>query len=66
MSKNMKVPKDISLSPTLPKYLKKNADELRRIRRGRLHVSSEDARKQFVMIQKAMAGIVDLGRSGKR
>jgi hypothetical protein len=52
--------------PPLPKYLRKNAKTLRRIRRGRLHVSSEDARKQFVMIQKAMAGAVDSARKAMR
>ncbi len=52
--------------PPLPKYLRKNAKALRRIRRGRLHVSSEDARKQFVMIQRAMAGVVDSGYKGTR
>jgi hypothetical protein len=45
------------------KWLRKQADEQRRIRLNQPRVSCEEARRQFVLVQK---GSVSIGQSAKR
>jgi hypothetical protein len=54
---------DLALVTVTSKWLKKQADEQRRIRRNQPRVSSEEARKQFARVQQ---GSVSIGQSGKR